>query len=137
PQLHDPGLTTVSAKLSNEQSLDDVKTIALDTIAGIAKEPPSQEELDRTTQRQIQGMERTMANSESLAFTLNETIASGDWRLFFTDFEEIKRVTAADVVRVAKSYLKASNRTIGEFIPETSPDRTTVPDGLAITELMN
>ena len=136
-QLHDPGLTTFSASLSDEQSVDEVKKIALETISGILKEAPSQEELDRTKLRLTQGMERTMANSDQLAFALNEMIAYGDWRLFFTQYEGVKRVTADDVVRVAKTYLKDSNRTIGQFIPEANPDRAIVPDGLSITELMN
>ena len=32
-----------------------------------------------------------------------------------------------DVTQVAKSYFKDSNRTVGIFIPEPTPDRTTVP----------
>jgi zinc protease len=30
-------------------------------------------------------------------------------------------------VRVAKAYLKPSNRTVGYFIPDMAPDRTIVP----------
>ena len=73
-------------------------------------------------------MDRTMANSQQLAMDLNETIASGDWRLLFTNYEEIRRVTPDDVVRVAKLYFKPSNRTVGVFIPDAAPERTAVPD---------
>jgi zinc protease len=58
---------------------------------------------------------------------LTEIIGDGDWRLLFTNYEEIKRVTAEDVVQVAQTYFKDSNRTVGVFVPETAPDRTTVP----------
>ncbi len=54
-------------------------------------------------------------------------IASGDWRLFFLNYDQIKSVTPEDVVRVAKLYFKDSNRTVGEFIPTAAPDRTEVP----------
>src|SRR5262249_8099223 len=37
-------------------------------------------------------------------------------------------VSSDDVVRVAKNYLKASNRTVGYFIPDPAPDRTVVPE---------
>ena len=36
-------------------------------------------------------------------------------------------MTPADVLRVAKVYLKSSNRTIGEFIPTATPDRAEIP----------
>ncbi len=136
-ELHDPGLTTFSATLSDEQSLDEVKKIALETIAGIATEAPSPEELNRAKQRITQGMEREIADSLSLGFELGGNAASGDWRLYFVNYEQIKRVTVDDVLRVAETYLKDSNRTVGVFIPEEKPDRAVVPDGLAITELMN
>jgi zinc protease len=54
-------------------------------------------------------------------------IASGDWRLFFLNYDQIKAINPDDVVRVAKLYFKESNRTVGEFIPTPEPDRTVVP----------
>jgi zinc protease len=36
-------------------------------------------------------------------------------------------VTPEDVLRVAKAYLKSSNRTLGEFIPTKNPDRAEIP----------
>ena len=41
--------------------------------------------------------------------------------------DEIAKVTPDDVTRVAKAYLKASNRTVGEFIPTAAPDRAEIP----------
>src|SRR5215472_16561965 len=81
-------------------------------------------------------MDRTFANSQQLAMSLTETIADGDWRLEFTNYEELKRVTSEDVQQVAKTYFKDSNRTIGMFIPDTTPDRTTVPDAPALDALL-
>ena len=64
-------------------------------------------------------------------------IADGDWRLFFANYEEIKKVTPEDVVRVAKLYFKASNSTVGEFIPTPDPDRTEVPPTPELSSLFN
>ncbi len=72
-------------------------------------------------------MEMRMANSQQAARGLSEMIASGDWRLFFLNYDQISSVTPEDVVRVAKLYFKDSNRTVGEFIPTAAPDRTVVP----------
>ena len=126
-ELHDPGFVEAAATLSKDQSIDDAKKIMLDTIAGVVTEPPTQDEVDRAKARITQGMEQTMANSQRVALSLSETIASGDWRLFFLNYDELKKVTPEDVVRVAKAYFKPSNMTIGEFIPEAQPDRTEVP----------
>src|SRR5204863_9424981 len=38
----------------------------------------------------------------------------------------LKAVTPADVARVAKTYFKPSNRTVGYYIPDTAPDRTVI-----------
>jgi zinc protease len=136
-ELHDPGVVTISATLSNEQKLDDVKQTILDTVKGLVTEAPTKEEVDRAKQRIIQGMDREFTNSQAMAVnSLNEVVASGDWRLLFTNYEEIKRVTPEDVVRVAKLYLKDSNRTTGVFIPDAAPDRTTVPEAPAIDKLL-
>jgi zinc protease len=136
-EMHDPGLVSVSATLNDEQSLDDVKKIILENLAGLSTEPPTKEEVERARTRILQGMDRTFANSQSLAMDLTETIADGDWRLLFTNYEEIKRVTSEDVQQVAKTYFKDSNRTIGLFIPVNSPDRTTVPDAPPLNALLN
>ena len=136
-ELHDPGVVLISATLSDDQSLDDVKKIILDTIAGLTREAPTKEEVDRAKMRVIQGMDRTFANSQQLAMQLTDVIADGDWRLLFTNYEEIKRVTGEDVTQVTKTYFKDSNRTVGSFIPETAPDRTTVPAAPTVAALLN
>jgi len=46
---------TVSAALSDEQSLDDVKKIIVDTVADLARQAPTKEEVDRAKTRIIQG----------------------------------------------------------------------------------
>jgi zinc protease len=126
-ELHDPGFVMVSASLSKDQSLDEARKTIIDTVAAVATEPPSKEEVEREKTRILQGMELRMKNSQQAALGLSETIASGDWRLFFLNYDQIKSVTPEDVVRVAKLYFKASNRTVGEFIPTAIPDRTEVP----------
>ena len=68
---------------------------------------------------------------------LNDTIADGDWRLLFTNYEEVKRVSAEDVTSVAQRYFKSSNRTVGVFIPEAAPERTIVPDAPSMESLLS
>ena len=127
-EMHDPGFVLASAMLSDDQSIDDVRKTMIDTIAGMVTEPPSKEEVERVKTRIMRSMERTLANSQQIAMVLTSTIADGDWRLYFLNYDEIKSVTPEDVVRVAKLYFKSSNRTVGMFIPTAHPDRTEVPD---------
>lgn len=126
-ELHDPGFVLVSATLSKDQSLDEARKTIIDTVASAVTDPPTKEEVEREKTRILQSMEQQMANSQQAARSLSDMISSGDWRLFFLNYDQIKSVTPEDVVRVAKLYFKESNRTVGEFIPTAEPDRTQVP----------
>ncbi len=136
-EMHDPGVLEVTATLSKDQSLEDARKTINDTVAGVVTEPPSKEEVEREKARILQGMEQSMSNSQRAALNLSEVIADGDWRLFFVNYDEIKKVNPEDVVRVAKLYFKASNRTVGEFIPTPDPDRTEVPATPELSSLFN
>src|SRR5262249_38155918 len=46
-ELHDPGVVMVSATLSDDQSIDDVKKIILENVASLGREAPTKEEVDR------------------------------------------------------------------------------------------
>src|SRR5882724_7364662 len=107
-----------------------------DTVAALTREPPTKEEVERAKTRIIQNMDRSFTNSQQLAMQLTDVIADGDWRLLFTNYEEIKRVTGEDVVQVAQTYFKDSNRTVGVFIPESAPERTNVPAAPAVEALL-
>jgi zinc protease len=135
-ELYDPGVVLISATLSDEQSLDDVKKTIIDSLAALSRQAPAEDEVSRAKLQIVQGMDRNMANSQQFAMQLNEFIADGDWRLFFTNYEEVRRVTPEDVIRVAKLYFKDSNRTVGMFIPDAAPDRTIVPDAPGIEQLL-
>ncbi len=125
---HDPGLIEVSASLNKDQSLDAARKAILDTLAGAVAEPPTKEEVERVKMGLLRGLERSLADPQSLATgALNGSIAQGDWRLMFVQHDRLQAVTPEDLVRVAKLYLKPSNRTVGYFIPDPNPDRTVVP----------
>ncbi len=47
----------------------------------------------------------------------------GDWKLIEKFIPDIRAVTAADIQRVAQTYLKEENRTVGILIPEGAPVR--------------
>lgn len=125
---HDPGLIMINANLSVDQSPDDVKKATVDTLAAIITEPPTRDEIERVKTRLLRTLDQQMSDSQNFALRLSEPVADGDWRIAFVAHDRLKEVTADDVVRVAKLYLKASNRTVGYFTPEEAPDRTVVPE---------
>jgi zinc protease len=126
--LHDPGLITLNASLNKDQSLDEAKRLLIQTVEGVIANPPTKEEVDRITTTMLRNLENSLSDPQSIATgALNTAIAQGDWRLMFLQHDRLKDITPSDVVRVAKSYLKASNRTVGYYIPDAAPDRTVVP----------
>jgi zinc protease len=127
-RMHDPGVIEFMAVLSPGQSLDDAKKAMLKVIDGIVSEPPSKEEMDRVKTNLLRSLESSLANPQAIATgALTAAVSQGDWRLMFADHDRLEKVTAEDVARVAKTYLKPSNRTVGYFIPDAAPDRTIVP----------
>jgi zinc protease len=107
--------------------MDDARKTMLAVIADVAKEPPSKEEVDRAKTRILKNIDLGFSDSERVGLFLSEYLAQGDWRLMFLERDRVKAVTPEDVKRVAAAYLKPSNQTIGEFIPEAKPDRAEVP----------
>ncbi|MDB5240495.1 MAG: peptidase protein, partial [Spirosoma sp.] len=67
-------------------------------------------------------------NTDRVGLQLSEWIATGDWRLVFLYRDALRKVTPADVKRVATAYFKPSNRTVGMFIPDQKPDRAEIPE---------
>jgi len=125
--MHDPGYASAFAELKTDQSIDDVRQTMLKTVEGVAENPPTQEEVDRAKARLAKNFELTLANSQTVAIWLGFAVGDGDWRDLFLSRDEIAKVTPAEVLRVAKGYLKSSNRTLGEFIPTATPDRAEIP----------
>src|SRR5262245_10419962 len=127
-QLHDPGLIQVSATLNKDQSLDAARDAIFKALEEVVKNPPTAAEVERVRSQLLRGLENNLSDPQSIATgALNAAISQGDWRLMFLQHDLLSDVSPADVVRVAKSYLKPSNRTVGYFIPDMDPDRTVVP----------
>lgn len=135
--LHDPGLIMLNASLNKDQSLDDARKALVEALEGIITNPPTKEETERVTTGLLRNLENSLSDPQAIATgALNEAIAQGDWRLMFLQHDRLKDVSPMDVVRVAKAYLKASNRTVGYYIPDAAPDRTVVPPTPDLTSLL-
>jgi len=128
-QLHDPGLIVLTAALNKDQSLDEARKVLIQAIEAVPGDPPTREEVERVRTGLLRNLENSLSDPQSMATgALNTAISQGDWRLMFLQHDRLKDVQAADLVRVAKAYFKASNRTVGYYIPDAAPDRTVVPE---------
>jgi zinc protease len=126
-QTKDPGFVYFSTNVRKEGNLDEAKVILLKTLDDLATTPLSEDEVKRTKTQILKQIEQQFRDSRYTGMLMSEFIATGDWRLFFITRDNLEKVTAADVARVAKAYFKPSNRTVGLFIPETKSDRAEIP----------
>lgn len=132
--LEEPGFLMLGANLRTEQNLPEAKKILLETIEGFDKAPVTEAELARAKAKLDSDIAQVFNDPEKFAVALSESIASGDWRLFFLFRDRVKALKVDDVQRVATTWLKSSNRTSGSFIPTEKPDRTPAPAKVAVEE---
>jgi zinc protease len=126
-QLHDPGYMFFGAQLAKDGDLAKARAALLATVEGVAKAKITAAEVERARTRLLNDVERAQLDSNQLVSVLAENIAMGDWRLFFLYRDQVRKVTLADVQRVAGQYLKPANRTVGVFMPTERPDRAEIP----------
>ena len=106
-----PGLNHTA--LENEKELDSI-------ITNLQKEKVDPDALARVKLRTRAGLIRQLADNAGLAQLLASYYANyGDWKKLFTSLDEIDKVSADDVQRVARQYFTTSNRTVAvTFQPE-------------------
>jgi len=123
---HDPGLFSFMAQ-PVEGKLDDTERVLLEVAESVGDTPFTAEELDRAKLRAKRRAENTLSDAASMSQALSSAAALGDWRLWFLQRDRIAAVTVDEVNRVASTYFKTHNRTVGKFVPVDAPQRLAVP----------
>ena len=136
PALHDPGFVAFFAQLPLSDSLTAARDTMEATLEGVRQAPITQAEVDRVRAKALREFDETIADPARLGIALSESVALGDWRLFFLAARPLARRHAADVQRVAEAYLKPSNRTVGTFVPDAKPDRAPSPPAVDIAAMV-
>ncbi len=126
-QQREAGFGYFGASVAVGSSLEAARSALLEVLEDFAKRPATDEEVERARMRLLNEIELTVADSRELTSALSEYAAMGDWRMLYYYRDQLRKVTTADVQRVAERYLKPSNRTLGEFIPTPQPDRAEIP----------
>jgi len=133
---HDPGVMRSMAECADENDPEVVLGTMLDTLQEVADKGVDQEEVDRIKQKLLKHRELQASKSDRIAIELSEWASMGDWRLYFLYRDRLENVTAEDVRKAAKKYLKPTNRTVGIFLPTKEPERTIIPQTLELAKMI-
>lgn len=123
----EPTLIYTYAEVLKDKSLEDARQTMIKALEEVITRPPTKEEVERAKNELLKQIELSFNSSQAICLQLSTYVGMGDWRLLFITRDRIKAVTEEDVLRVARTYLKPDNRTVGLFIPTDKPDRAEIP----------
>lgn len=115
--LRDPFPILFEATVAPGKSTQEVEDALKAALAKVAKEGVTEAELKRAQQQIEVAIIRQRDGTYNLASNLGEAVASANWKWFFDYLDSMKAVTAADVNRVAATYLVPEHATVGWFVP--------------------
>lgn len=133
----EPSYRIYGAVVPKDGNLDAAQDALLKVTESFASQPITQAELDRAKQQLLKGVDLTMNDTAKLTIGLTEALAAGDWRLFFINRDRIEKLDLASVQAAANTYFKATNRTLGKFVPTEVADRSAIPATPNIAALVN
>ncbi|WP_028357805.1 M16 family metallopeptidase [Brackiella oedipodis] len=79
----------------------------------------TQKQLDRVRKQWLNQWRQLFNDTINLGLGLTEAIATGDWRLFFWERQEVEGANLADIKAIVGKYWLASNRNSGQFIGQS------------------
>lgn len=125
--LREPGFTIFGAQLAPGQDVEPAREALLSTIESTAKEPITEEEFKRAKAKWLKGWEQDFTDPQKVGVSMSESVAQGDWRLFFLLRDRVRDLALADAQRVADQRFVISNRTLGTYLPTDKPVRAPAP----------
>ena len=134
--LRDPGLFIAGAGLAPGQDVDKARSELLAAVESLKFEPITADELQRAKLKWANDWDQAFTNPESIGLALSESIAQGDWRMFFLLRDRVSAATLAGVQRVAEAYLVPDNRTLATYLPTEKPKRAPAPALIDIEQAM-
>jgi zinc protease len=113
----DPSMHIVFAPLAPGAKHDEVEAIIVQEIERLKKDGVTEVELQAAVAKNAADAAFKLDGSFGIAGNINEFISAGDWTLFYGLDEATKKVSVADIQRVANKYLTEDHSTTGWFIP--------------------
>jgi len=132
----DGSLHLIGAIVKKGDPVEPVRAELIKIVEEFFKNPPTKEEMERAKKSFANDAERILNNHESIGVELSESIAMGDWRLFFQGRDRAEAMTVEQVQAAAAKYYKRDNRVVGFFYPEDAPQRAEIPMPPTVVEAM-
>jgi zinc protease len=134
--LHDPGVLTLTAEVMQGIEPNLVLEAIHDGVEKVRTGGVSAEETERAKQQLLKQFELDAADSSKIAVDLSNWAAQGDWRLYFLYRDRIEKVTPDDVKRVADTYLRRDNCTVGIYLPVKKSEKVSIPETPDLAEMI-
>ena len=120
-----PSLWLAFAMPAKDHTNEEVQAAIREEIERLKTEEVTDAELRRFRSRAKADLVRKLRSNFGLAVELaTAQTLHGDWRELFRSLEQIEKVTKADIQRVARETLVASNRTVGMIVTEDAGDES-------------
>jgi predicted Zn-dependent peptidase len=108
-----PSLFVVSAAPKAPHTVDELDAAVMEEIGRLAKEPPTQWELDKILNNYEAEMIKQLESNPGLGMSLaHSQQVMGDWKHDWKTGEQLRKVTPEDVRKAAEKYLTRANRTV-------------------------
>jgi len=122
PDKRGPGLFQISAQVAPGKNPADVEAALLEEVEKVKNGPIQEWEIDKAHNNAIR------QQAAAVTSTLQRAIQLGEYALYYdnpnlvnTRADNYKKITAADVQRVAKKYLTKENRSVVITMPKAAP----------------
>jgi predicted Zn-dependent peptidase len=122
PDKRGPGLFQISAQVAPGKNPADVEAALLEEVEKVKTGPIQDWEIDKAHNNAIR------QQAAAVTSTLQRAIQLGEYALYYdnpnlvnTRADNYKKITAADVQRVAKKYLTNENRSVVITMPKAAP----------------
>ena len=119
-----PNLYAFMALPNSGKTIDDFEKGVYEIIDRLKKETIDETTMKRVKTKVRASVIRQLGSNPGLAAELTRYhVSYGDWRMLFRSVEEIDKVSAADVQRVAKQYFIDKTRTVAYHVKPTKEGR--------------
>jgi len=122
----EPGVLEISAQVAENKDPHEVLDKMIEVVERAASDQITEEAVERIMAQALKAIKLGMTNSARIGVRMSESIAQGDWRMFFIHRDRLKEVGVAEVQQVARKYLAEANRTAGIFVPTEEATRVAV-----------
>jgi zinc protease len=113
----DPTIFSFAAQIMPDKDPAEVEKAIYANVERLRSEPVTDKEIEKARNQVEAAFVLGQDSVFGQAMRIGRYEATADWRLLNNYLPGIRKVTAADILRVAKKYLDPEGRTVGTLIP--------------------